>query len=265
MGADAPGEQVKVPAEQKIIREILSRHAKHESRESIARDLARRGIATQRGGGWRGTTVREIIAANTEARSEAGASPTPAPALTGAPFVWGASFDPVTEEYLSPEELKGIEEQAEALRRMTVSEKADRFRFCDPEAFGVDWQSIPFAGGADRLDGGVSEIVEKMTEITGRSIHALIGQISGQPGIKGPITRDVNRLLRELTIQRQANLSLRQEVSLLRGEASRLTGSVLGHDAAPAAVSQPAQPAPSQAPRTPLTLGRSPRKSMDPQ
>ena len=75
-GLDASGEQVKDPAEQKVLREILRLHGKRESPETIARDLAGRGIPTQKGGKWRGKTVRKIVGANTKARSKADASPT---------------------------------------------------------------------------------------------------------------------------------------------------------------------------------------------
>jgi hypothetical protein len=219
------GKKVKDTRAQKVIKEILEQHRIGISLAMIAEGLNERGVLAQRGGKWHGSTVRKIIDANWEAL------PTSVPGAGAAPriqlprsmkeaiadakargeerFTWEEiEWDEETgQERIVPAllDVANVEEmlvQAEALRNLTLAEKAERFRFYDPLQMAF----------ADCVR-GIDKIVSEMTAKRGYDLHQLINEIKDQPREKALIRQLANLLIREVAIQRQTNLALRQQIA----------------------------------------------------
>jgi hypothetical protein len=202
------GKQVKDIGAQRIIKQILEHHRKGFSLAMIAKNLNERGVPSQRGGKWYGSSVGNIIQANEAAvASQATSSKTSKPDL----FEW---VDGEIDEETGQErnvarqliaETEAMSVQAQALRNLTVAEKAEAFRFDDPLhfAFGSSWGITG--------QHGIDEIVAEMTRKRGYDIHKLIDGLKDQPATKALLRQLANLLCREIAILRQANLHLRQE------------------------------------------------------
>jgi hypothetical protein len=220
---------------QKVIKQIIEDHSKGMSFAMIAEDLNKRGIPTARGGTWRGNTVGTIIEANeTKFPAPPPSAPTrpllPLPSQEAAieaalakdpnatSFEWVEyKWDEEAGEY-KPEwqtlniertrrEAEHLRVQAEALRNLTVAEKAKAFSFHEPV-----WQGF---GSSDGLFGGngIDQIVVEMTRHKGHEIHKLIDGLKDQQATKALLRKLANLLCRQITIQRQENLSLRQQLA----------------------------------------------------
>lgn len=214
-------------AEQATIREMVDRLAKGQRAAAIAADLQARGVATKRGGTWRALTVEKI------ARESGIHATKKRPSLIeeleaqekkhGTAWV-NEYYDPATGqtdmvvERIDAEDLAKLREQvrieAEAIRRMTLAERADRVRFWDPEEMMVEERRSRWPGRESHTYvASISEIVKEMTSVTGRSLEGLIDQITGQAAVKGQMRRDVHRLLGEVARLREINLRLRQRLA----------------------------------------------------
>ena len=74
------------------------------------------------------------------------------------------------------------------------------------------WQGF---GSSDGLFGGngIDQIVVEMTRHKGHEIHKLIDGLKDQQATKALLRKLANLLCRQITIQRQENLSLRQQLA----------------------------------------------------
>jgi hypothetical protein len=233
------GKLVEDAAAQEVIADIMEQHRLRISQAMIAADLNARGIQTARGGRWHGSMIGKVIAANAvpeppQAPAEAPTLKIPllgkeaaiAAALEKDPNAkyfewWEQMWDVKAGDWKSVWMKLNIEDsrrqdeelriQVLALQNLTLSEKAERFRFYDPLRLSF----------ADSIN-GIAKIVTEMTAKRGYDLQQLITEIKDQPREKALIRQHVNLLLREVAIQRQENLSLRQENAKKRDELAEL-------------------------------------------
>jgi hypothetical protein len=120
------------------------------------------------------------------------------------------------------EERCRLAQQAATLARFDLDED---FRFYDPVRL-LDSGRCPTypmleahdrighlkLAGEDTWSKAVDALVAELTRNTGKNAHELLDAITGQPDVRAQLRRVVYGLMREIALQRQANLALRQQL-----------------------------------------------------
>jgi hypothetical protein len=128
----------------------------------------------------------------------------------------------VEQETRALEERCRLAQQAATLARFDLDVD---FRFYDPVRLldSGRFPTYPMLDAHDRIGKlklagedtwpkAVDALVAELTRNTGKNAHELLDAITGQPDVRAQLRRVVYGLMREIALQRQANLALRQQL-----------------------------------------------------
>jgi hypothetical protein len=227
---DSKKRKIKDVKQQRCIDLIVELASTGWSLSMIADELQQREMPAPRGGKWATSTLSKLIKQNEDRIPDATSKGETAAALNSQKFqeeadaAWedakvnGLVFEEevwdsdqglwkTKTRYVAAEEIRNVDELL-AMKELEKKEGTSVFRF--HRFFSPDYAWLNDPGQRDLKH--TDEIVRKIAGQTGDDINRLIDQITDQSSLKRAIRVAMKVLIREVTVQRQENLHLRQEL-----------------------------------------------------